>query len=37
MGIAFQGFVQEDGENRLKAYIDYLARLPKKESVAVFH
>jgi PilZ domain-containing protein len=38
MGIAFQGFIQEDGEARLKAYIDYLSKQPQaKDSVAVFH
>jgi PilZ domain len=38
MGIAFAGFVQEDGENRLKTYLDHLATLPRsKAQVAVFH
>ena len=38
MGIAFQGFVTEDGEERLRAYLAHLAAQPKaKDSVAVFH
>ncbi len=37
MGIAFQGFLHEDGEKRLSAYIAYLAAQPRKESAAVFH
>jgi len=37
MGIAFQGFLHEDGEKRLSAYIAFLAAQPRKESVAVFH
>jgi hypothetical protein len=38
MGIAFQGFVYEDGEERLKNYIQHLASQPKpKDSLAVFH
>ena len=38
MGIACKGFVHEDGEERLKAYISHLASQPRaKESVAVFH
>ena len=38
MGVAFQGFVQEDGETRLKAYIDRLSMQPKpKDQVTVFH
>jgi hypothetical protein len=38
MGVAFQSFVHEDGEARLKAYIDRLAAQPKpKDQVAVFH
>jgi hypothetical protein len=37
MGIAFVGFIHEDGEKRLNAYISYLAAQPRKESVAVFH
>jgi PilZ domain len=38
MGIAFQGFIQEDGEERLRAYIDYLSKQPRSnESAAVFH
>lgn len=38
MGIAFQGFVSEDGEERLKAYLAHLAAQPKaKDSLAVFH
>lgn len=38
MGVAFQGFVHEDGESRLKAYIEKLALQPKpKDEIAVFH
>ncbi len=37
MGIAFQGFTQEDAEERLKGYVTHLASQPKKESLAVFH
>ena len=38
MGIAFQGFLQADGESRLKNYLAHLASQPKaKESIAVFH
>jgi hypothetical protein len=37
MGIAFQGFVQEDSEERLKSFVQHLANQPKKESMAVFH
>jgi hypothetical protein len=38
MGFAFQGFVHEDGEARLKAYVDRLSMLPKpKDQMAVFH
>jgi hypothetical protein len=38
MGFAFQGFVQEDGEARLKAFVDRLSMMPKpKDQVAVFH
>lgn len=38
MGIAFQGFVQEDGEERLRAYLAHLAAQPKpKDSLAVSH
>jgi hypothetical protein len=37
MGIAFNGFTQEDAEERLKGYVEHLARQPKKESIAVFH
>jgi hypothetical protein len=37
MGIAFQGFLHEDGEKRLAAYLAFLAAQPRKESVAVFH
>ncbi len=38
MGIAFNGFVQEDAEERLKGYVQQLASQPKKDSsVVVFH
>ena len=37
MGIAFNGFIQEDGEERLKSFVQHLANQPKKESMAVFH
>ena len=38
MGVAFAGFVQEDGENRLKKYLEHLAVQPRaKEQIAVFH
>ena len=38
MGVAFQGFLQEDGEERLKAYIDHLSKQPRaKDSMTVFH
>jgi hypothetical protein len=37
MGIAFNGFVQEDAEERLKSFVQNLANQPKKESMAVFH
>jgi hypothetical protein len=38
MGVAFQSFIHEDGEIRLKAYIDVLAKSPKpKDQIAVFH
>src|SRR6478609_5652377 len=37
MGIAFNGFVQEDAEERLKTFVQQLASQPKKESMAVFH
>ena len=37
MGIAFNGFIQEDGEERLKGFVQHLANQPKKESMAVFH
>jgi len=37
MGIAFSGFLHQEGETRLKAYIDFLAKQPRTESVAVFH
>lgn len=37
MGIAFQGFVEQDSEERLKAFVQHLANLPKKESIAIFH
>jgi PilZ domain len=37
MGIAFLGFVHEDGEERLKAYIEHLARQPRsQEAMPVF-
>ena len=37
MGIAFNGFTQEDAEERLKSFVQHLAAQPKKESIAVFH
>jgi hypothetical protein len=37
MGIAFNGFTQEDAEERLKGFVQQLANQPKKESMAVFH
>lgn len=38
MGVAFAGFVHEDGEQRLKVYLDQLASQPRpKDSLAVFH
>jgi hypothetical protein len=38
MGVAFAGFVREDGEQRLKIYLDHLAAQPRqKDSIAVFH
>jgi PilZ domain len=37
MGIAFNGYTQQDAEERLKGFIQHLASQPKKDSVAVFH
>jgi hypothetical protein len=37
MGIAFNGFTQEDAEERLKAFVQQLASQPKKETMVVFH
>jgi hypothetical protein len=38
MGVAFGGFVHEDGEQRLKIYLERLALQPiQKDSIAVFH
>jgi hypothetical protein len=38
MGAAFTGFVDADGEQRLKTFLERLAALPQpKDSVAVFH
>jgi|SRR5215467_10810636 len=37
MGIAFQGFTQDDSEERLKSYLSQLAAQPKKDSMVVFH
>jgi hypothetical protein len=37
MGIAFNGFTQEDAEERLKSFVQHLASQPKKETLAVFH
>jgi hypothetical protein len=37
MGIAFNGFTQEDAEERLKTFVQHLASQPKKETMAVFH
>jgi hypothetical protein len=37
MGIAFQGFTQEDSEERLKSYVQHLASQPTKATMAVFH
>ncbi|HYX53331.1 MAG TPA: PilZ domain-containing protein [Candidatus Limnocylindrales bacterium] len=38
MGIAFAGFIHEDGEVRLKTFLEKLSLQPKmKESTPVFH
>lgn len=37
MGIAFQGFTQEDAEAQLKSFLSQLAAQPKKDSMVVFH
>jgi hypothetical protein len=37
MGIAFNGFTQEDAEERLKGFVQHLASQPNKESRADFH
>jgi Tfp pilus assembly protein PilZ len=38
MGVAFAGFVHEDGEEQLKGYLSQLAAQPRpKDTVAVFH
>ena len=37
MGIAFQGFTQEDAEEQLKKYLAQLAAQPKKDNMVVFH
>ena len=38
MGVAFAGFVQQDGEQQLKTYLERLALQPRqKDSIAVFH
>jgi hypothetical protein len=38
MGVAFEGYVQPDGEQRLKTYIAHLANQPKsQEPSGVFH
>ncbi len=38
MGVAFEGFVQPDGEAKLKSYIEHLARQPKSQEPSnVFH
>ncbi|HET9285074.1 MAG TPA: PilZ domain-containing protein [Candidatus Angelobacter sp.] len=37
MGIAFQGFTQDDAEERLKNYLSQLAAQPKKDTMVVFH
>ena len=37
MGIAFQGFIQEDSEACLNNFLAQLAAQPKKDSMVVFH
>lgn len=38
MGVAFQGFAQNEGEALLKAYLGQLASQPKdKQALSVFH
>jgi len=37
MGIAFQGFTQEDAESLLQGYVQQLASQPKKESMNIFY
>ena len=37
MGVAFDGFPQEDAEERLRNFVTELASQPKKASMAVFH
>jgi hypothetical protein len=38
MGVAFAGFMPDDSESRLKAYLEQLARQPKSgESAGVLH
>jgi len=37
MGVAFQGFTQEDAEERLKSYVSHLASQPQKQQLAVSH
>jgi hypothetical protein len=38
MGVAFSGFVDTDGEARLKKYLEHLASQPRSnDSIAVFH
>jgi len=37
MGIAFQGFTQNDAEEGLKNYLSQLAAQPKKDTMVVFH
>jgi hypothetical protein len=37
MGIAFNGFKQQDSETTLKIYVQQLASQPKKATMAVFH
>jgi hypothetical protein len=38
MGIAFEGFLQKDGQATLQAFVDHLASLPKtSEHSGVFH
>ncbi|HEU4414064.1 MAG TPA: PilZ domain-containing protein [Candidatus Angelobacter sp.] len=37
MGVAFNGYTQEDAEECLKMFVAHLASQPKKDSTVVFH